>query len=190
MDLSLFLHPIHLPLPALSSCLIVLFSFLTSVADACAGADRIVHIGALSISTGSLIPYANSTSVIIQVGLFIVLGALADFGRARKMLLMTTIIIACLLTMGMFFVSSEHCTWLMGVVFMILANGLCIVLCESPFFHSLSFSLCESDCLPVRLFLTFPFMFSFLSLVFDIPTVLFNTSAVFYKLRDSWIRHF
>jgi MFS transporter, UMF1 family len=92
--------------------------FLTAVAEAAAGADDRVALLGLSPRAGSVFAYAVSASVVLQVLLLPLLGALADRPGAKRRLLVGATALGSAATVGLALVP-------LGAV---LAGTLCFVL--------------------------------------------------------------
>ncbi|MGY1710237.1 MFS transporter [Geodermatophilus sp. SYSU D00758] len=94
--------------------------YLTSVAEDGAGPDGRLDLLGLSIPPGSWFSYVLSASVLLQVLVLPLTGAVADrTGRKREMLAGATLL-GALATTGLFFVADGR--WLLGAVLFALAN--------------------------------------------------------------------
>jgi UMF1 family MFS transporter len=107
---------------AFSTTVVTVFlgPYLTALAEAGADANGFLHLGNTPIRGDSFFAFCVSASVLLQVTILPVLGALADYSHLRKRLLMFFSTLGALLTVGLFFVGpGDH--WLGGLIF-ILAN--------------------------------------------------------------------
>ncbi|RFU20749.1 MFS transporter [Geodermatophilus marinus] len=94
--------------------------YLTAVAEDGAGPDGRLDLLGLSIPPGSWFSYVLSVSVLLQVLVLPLTGAVADrTGRKREMLAGATAL-GALATTGLFFVADGR--WLLGAVLFALAN--------------------------------------------------------------------
>jgi len=73
--------------------------FVTSVADAAQGADGRVALLGLSPRADAVYAYAISASVVLQVLVLPVLGALADRGRAKRAVLLVSTVVGAAMTL-------------------------------------------------------------------------------------------
>lgn len=94
--------------------------YLTAVAQAAAGPADFVYPLGIPVRAGSFFPYIVSLSVILQVVLLPVVGAIADHSRRRKRLLAVFAYVGALATAGLFFCRGE--AYLLGGVLFLLAN--------------------------------------------------------------------
>jgi MFS-type transporter involved in bile tolerance (Atg22 family) len=94
--------------------------YLTAIAKDAAGPDGRLELLGLSIAAGSWFSYVLSASVLLQVLVLPLTGAVADrTGRKREMLAGFAFM-GALATTGLFFVSDGR--WLLGAVLFIVAN--------------------------------------------------------------------
>ncbi len=107
---------------AFASTVLTLFlgPYLTALAKAAAGADGLVHPFGLSIEPRSFWSYCISASVIGQVILLPLVGAIADYGHRKKQLLGLFAYLGAGATMSMYFLEGTH--YLAGGALFILAN--------------------------------------------------------------------
>ncbi len=107
---------------AFASTVLTLFlgPYLTALAKAAAGADGLVHPFGLSIEPRSFWSYCISASVIGQVLLLPMVGAIADYGHRKKQLLGLFAYLGAGATMGMYFL--EGTRYLAGGLLFIGAN--------------------------------------------------------------------
>lgn len=94
--------------------------YLTSVAQAAAGPADFVYPLGIPVRAGSFFPYIVSLSVILQVVLLPVVGAIADHSGRRKRLLAVFAYVGALSTAGLFFCRGE--AYLLGGVLFLIAN--------------------------------------------------------------------
>jgi len=94
--------------------------YLTAIARDAAGADERLSLLGLSIAAGSWFSYVLSASVLLQVLVLPLTGAVADrTGRKREMLAGFAFL-GALATTGMYFVGDGR--WLLGAVLFVVAN--------------------------------------------------------------------
>lgn len=107
---------------AFASTVLTLFlgPYLTALAKAAAGADGLVHPFGLNIEPRSFWSYCISASVIGQVLLLPVVGAIADYGHRKKQLLGLFAYLGAAATMAMYFL--EGTRYLAGGLLFIAAN--------------------------------------------------------------------
>jgi UMF1 family MFS transporter len=99
---------------------VFLSPYLTSVAEEAADADGRIHPLGISMPPGSLFGYVVSLSVVLQVVVLPVAGAVADrSGRKREQLAAFTLL-GSLCTMALFFLSGDG--YLLGAGLFIVAN--------------------------------------------------------------------
>ena len=94
--------------------------YLTGVASAAAGPDGFVHPLGIPVRAGSFYPYVVSLSVVVQVVLLPVVGAVADHSRRKKRLLAVFAYVGALATAGLFFCQGTG--YLLGGVLFLVAN--------------------------------------------------------------------
>ncbi|MCZ2839021.1 MFS transporter [Modestobacter sp. VKM Ac-2985] len=99
---------------------VFLAPYLTSIAEAAADADGRIHPLGISVPTGSWFGYVLSLSVVLQVLVLPITGAIADRSGAKRQLLATFAGLGSLCTMSLFFVAGER--YLLGAVLFIAAN--------------------------------------------------------------------
>ena len=107
---------------AFASTVLTLFlgPYLTALAKAAAGADGLVHPFGLNIEPRSFWSYCISASVIGQVLLLPMVGAVADYGHRKKQLLGFFAYLGAGATMAMYFL--EGTRYLAGGALFIVAN--------------------------------------------------------------------
>jgi MFS transporter, UMF1 family len=106
--------------------------YLTSLAKSAADPSGYVYPLGIPIDARSFWSYMVSLSVILQVLVLPVVGAIADYGRRKREALVFTAYFGALVTMAMFFLDGQR--YLLGGVLFILANvtfGASIVIYNS-----------------------------------------------------------
>jgi len=99
---------------------VFLAPYLTSVAEAAADADGRIHPLGISIPPGSLFGYVVSLSVVLQVIVLPVAGAVADRSGRKRQLLTAFTLAGSLCTMALFFLSGDG--YALGSLLFIVAN--------------------------------------------------------------------
>ncbi|WP_129670601.1 MFS transporter [Candidatus Chloroploca sp. Khr17] len=94
--------------------------YLTSIARAAADADGMIYPLGIPVAAGSYFAYIVSLSVLLQVFFLPILGAIADYSRAKKLLLGIFAYIGAFATMGMFFLQGER--YILGGSLFLIAN--------------------------------------------------------------------
>lgn len=94
--------------------------YLTATARAAAGADGFIHPFGIAIAPGAYFPYAVSLSVFLQVLLLPILGALADYTRRRKELLLVFGWLGAAATMALYYSGGGR--YLLGGGLFVAAN--------------------------------------------------------------------
>src|SRR5262249_32051901 len=94
--------------------------YLTTVAKAASDADGFVYPLGIKVYAGSLFAYVVSLSVVLQVLLLPVLGAIADYSRLKKQMFAIFAYIGALATVGLYFLQGTNC--LLGGVLFIVSN--------------------------------------------------------------------
>lgn len=107
---------------AFSTTVVTVFMgpFLTASARAAAGADGFIRPFGMKIAAGAFFPYAVSLSVFLQVLFLPFLGALADYTRRRKGLLLLFAWLGSASTLSMVFAGGGR--YLLGGGLFVLAN--------------------------------------------------------------------
>src|SRR5262245_48731151 len=82
--------------------------------------NPVFHVGGLNVLPGSIFPYAVSLSVILQVVVLPVTGAIADRSSRKKQLLALFAYIGSGATIGLLFLTGDR--WLLGAGLFVLAN--------------------------------------------------------------------
>lgn len=96
--------------------------YLASVASSSAGSDGLVPVFSMRLHPGSLFAYAVSISVLAQVFVLPLIGTLTDRTPNKRLFLVLVSMVGALSTMGLFFVSEEAGTYLLGAGLFIVAN--------------------------------------------------------------------
>ena len=94
--------------------------YLTSVAEAAAGDDGRIHPLGIGMPPGSLFGYVVSLSVVLQVVVLPVTGAVADRSGHKRQLLAGSTLVGSLCTMALFFLAGDG--YLLGSGLFIVAN--------------------------------------------------------------------
>lgn len=94
--------------------------YLTNVAQAAADAGGFVQPFGIEIAAASFFPYMVSLSVLLQVFLLPVLGAIADYSHLKKQMLAFFAYLGSFATMGLYFLEGER--YLLGGGLFVLAN--------------------------------------------------------------------
>lgn len=107
---------------AFSTTVVAVFlgPYLTAVTRTAAGADGFVHPLGIPISADAFFPYIVSLSVVLQVVLLPVVGAVADYTHLKKRIMMLFAFIGAFATMGLYFVAGG--SYLLGGALFIIAN--------------------------------------------------------------------
>jgi len=107
---------------AFSTTVVTVFlgPYLTSLAQGAADAAGMLYIGNVPIKFDSYFSYCISASVLLQVTILPILGALADYSNMRKRLMMFFSSLGAISTIALFFLT-PGLHWLGGLLF-ILAN--------------------------------------------------------------------
>ena len=122
---------------AFSTTVVALFlgPYLTSMAKAAADPAGNVYPLGITVDARSFWSYMVSLSVVLQVVVLPVVGAIADYGRRKKEALAATAYFGAVATMLMFFLDNGH--YLFGGVLFILSNveysGASMVIYENSF---------------------------------------------------------
>ncbi len=105
---------------AFSTTVVTVFlgPYLTSITQAAADANGLVYLLGTPIRYDSYFAYLISASVLLQVTILPILGALADYSHLRKQLLQLFCVIGSVATIGLFFVT-PGLHWLAGLLFLI-----------------------------------------------------------------------
>ena len=99
---------------------VFLAPYLTSIAEAAADATGRIHPLGISVPPGSFFGYVLSLSVLLQVLVLPLPGAVADRTGAKRQLLAGFAFLGSLCTMSLFFVAGER--YLLGAALFVVAN--------------------------------------------------------------------
>jgi MFS transporter, UMF1 family len=99
---------------------VFLAPYLTSIAKAAADADGRIHPLGISVPPGSFFGYVLSLSVVLQVLVLPLTGAIADRSGRKRHLLAGFATIGALCTTAMFFVADQR--YLLGAALFVVAN--------------------------------------------------------------------
>ncbi|MFV9503619.1 MAG: MFS transporter [Oscillochloridaceae bacterium umkhey_bin13] len=107
---------------AFSTTVVTVFlgPYLTAVTRAAADEAGFVYPLGIPVAAGSFFPYMVSLSVLLQVFFLPILGAIADYSGAKKLLLGIFAYIGAFATMGMYFLQGDN--YLLGGVLFLIAN--------------------------------------------------------------------
>ena len=119
---------------AFSTTVVTVFlgPFLTAITKAAADSQGLVHLLGVPIQFNSYFTYCISASVLLQVTILPILGALADYSHLRKRLMQLFCLIGASATIAMFFIGpGGH--WIGGLLFLVanVAFGASIVFYNS-----------------------------------------------------------
>ena len=107
---------------AFSTTVVTVFlgPYLTAVAQAAADADGMVHPLGIPVLADSFFAYVVSLSVVLQVFILPILGAVADFSHRKKQLMGITAYLGAFATMGLYFLDGTN--YQLGGALFLLAN--------------------------------------------------------------------
>src|SRR5580704_2466320 len=107
---------------AFSTTVVTLFlgPYLTSLAQAAADAKGTVHPLGITVDARSYWSYMVSLSVVLQVVLLPIVGAIADYGRKKKQVLAAMAYVGAGATVAMFFLKGRN--YLFGGLLFLVAN--------------------------------------------------------------------
>lgn len=94
--------------------------YLTALTESAAGAGGFVHLLGIPVRAGSFFPYVVSLSVLLQVLLLPVIGAVADRTQRKKQLLALFAYVGAVATMGLYL--TQGSAYLLGGVLFLIAN--------------------------------------------------------------------
>ena len=94
--------------------------YLTTITKAAAGPDGFVYPLGLKVAAESFFPYIVSLSVLLQVILLPLLGAIADYSHFKKQMLAFFAYVGAIATMGMYFLYGTD--YLLGGALFLIAN--------------------------------------------------------------------
>ncbi|MBI3777757.1 MAG: MFS transporter [Gammaproteobacteria bacterium] len=96
--------------------------YLTTIAKAAAGPGGYVYPLGLKVAAESFFPYIVSISVLLQVILLPLLGAIADYSHFKKQMFAFFAYVGAFATMGMYFLYGTN-YWLGGLLFLVANLG-------------------------------------------------------------------
>ena len=107
---------------AFSTTVVTVFlgPYLTDVAEAAAGADGYVRPLGIPVLAESFFPYVVSLSVLLQVLVLPIVGAIADRTRRKREMLGALAYLGALATMGLYFLGGSN--YLLGGLLFVVAN--------------------------------------------------------------------
>jgi len=107
---------------AFSTTVVTVFlgPYLTSVARAAADPDGFVYPLGITVAAGSFFPYMVSLSVLLQVLLLPMLGAIADYSHRKKQMLFVFAYLGALATLALYGVRGT--SYLLGGLLYVVAN--------------------------------------------------------------------
>lgn len=107
---------------AFSTTVVAVFlgPYLTSVTRAAADAEGFVHPLGLSIRADAFFPFMVSLSVLLQVLILPIIGAIADYTHLKKRILGLFAYIGAICTLGLYFLQGSN--YLLGGALFLLAN--------------------------------------------------------------------
>jgi UMF1 family MFS transporter len=116
---------------AFSTSVVTVFlgPYLTAVARTAGDAEGFVYPLGVKVAAGSFFPYVVSLSVLLQVVLLPFLGAVADYSRRKKHMLLFFAYLGAFATMGLYFLRGTN--YLLGGSLYVIANisfGAAVVL--------------------------------------------------------------
>ena len=99
---------------------VFLAPYLTAIAESAADADGRIHPLGISVPPGSFFGYVLSLSVLLQVLVLPLTGAIADRSGHKRQMLAAFATLGSLCTMAMFFVADER--YMLGATLFVVAN--------------------------------------------------------------------
>jgi UMF1 family MFS transporter len=107
---------------AFSTTVVTVFlgPYLTTITKAAADAGGFVHPFGLRVNAGSFFPYVVSLSVVLQVLILPMIGAIADYSHRKKQLLAGFAYLGAFATMDLYFLYGTH--YLVGGLLFLIAN--------------------------------------------------------------------
>lgn len=107
---------------AFSTTVVTVFlgPYLTTLAKAAADPGGFIYPLGLKVNAGSFFPYVVSVSVLLQVAILPILGAIADYSHRKKQLLAAFAYLGAFSTLLMYFLTGTH--FMFGGVLFITAN--------------------------------------------------------------------
>ncbi len=94
--------------------------YLTSITRAAADAEGFVYPLGIPVSAGAFYPYLIALSVMMQIVVLPILGAISDYSRLKKQMLLGSAYIGACATMSMYFVQGTN--YLLGGGLFLIAN--------------------------------------------------------------------
>ncbi|HUK55207.1 MAG TPA: MFS transporter [Nitrospiria bacterium] len=107
---------------AFSTTVVTVFlgPYLTTLTKSAAGPDGFLDLFGIRLNAGSFFPYVVSLSVLLQVILLPIVGAIADYSHRKKQMLAVFAYLGSLATTGMYFLYGSR--YLLGGALFIFAN--------------------------------------------------------------------
>ena len=107
---------------AFSTTVVTVFlgPYLTTITKAAADAQGFVYPLGIKVKAGSFFPYIVSLSVLLQVIVLPVLGAIADYSHRKRRMMALFAYLGAFATMGMYFLQGTH--YLLGGLLFLIAN--------------------------------------------------------------------
>ena len=94
--------------------------YLTTITEAAADSAGYVNLLGIAIYADSFFPYVVSLSVLLQVIILPVIGAMADYTQRKKLILGVFAYIGAFSTMGLYFLEGDN--YLLGGALFLIAN--------------------------------------------------------------------
>lgn len=125
---------------AFSTTVVAVFlgPYLTSVTKAAADAQGFVHPLGVAVRADAFFPFVVSLSVVLQVLILPVIGAIADYTHLKKHILLLFAYLGSIATIGLYFLQGAN-YWLGGLLF--LFANLCLgasIVCYNAFLPDIS----------------------------------------------------
>ncbi len=107
---------------AFSTTVVTVFlgPYLTGLIEAQVGKNGTFTLLGIPIAAGSFFPYCVSLSVLLQVFVLPILGAIADYSNFKKRMMLFCAAVGAISTIGLFFITGSMFVW--GGVLFIIAN--------------------------------------------------------------------
>jgi UMF1 family MFS transporter len=107
---------------AFSTTVVTVFlgPYLTGLIEAQVGKGGTFTLLGIPIASESFFPYCVSLSVLLQVFLLPILGAIADYSNLKRRMMLFFAAVGAISTIGLFFVTSD--LYILGGVLFIIAN--------------------------------------------------------------------
>ena len=103
-----------------TTVVLLLGPYLTTITKAAADADGFVYPLGIPIAAGSFFPYMLALSVLLEVVILPVLGAIADYSQRRKQMLGLFAFVGAFLTLGLYFLQGSN--YALGGLLFVFAN--------------------------------------------------------------------